>query len=548
MQVTRYIFITGGVVSSLGKGITTAALGALLESRKLSVQFLKLDPYLNVDPGTLSPYQHGEVFVTEDGMETDLDLGHYERFTSVKMRRCNSYTAGKIYANVLAKERKGEYLGGTVQVIPHITDEIKNVITQLSHVNTDIVLVEIGGTTGDIESLPFLEAIRQIRIDLGIQKTLFIHLTLVPYLHTAGEIKTKPTQHSTRELRSIGIQPDILVCRSNESLTQEAIKKIALFSNVNSKSVISLPDVQSIYDIPYIFKQQKVDQDIIQQFSLKAKTSDLTSWHPLLSQKETLKDTISIGIVGKYTKLSDAYKSITEALQHAGAKIGKQVNIQYIDAETLDTQDSLDESFKNIQAILVPGGFGERGVEGKILAAHYAYKKNLPYFGICLGMQTAIIAHARYHTQLPDAHSTEFNPNTPHPVIALVSEWITETGAKESRTALSPLGGSMRLGNQKSFLKKKSKIFDAYQKTCIIERHRHRYEVNQAFITLLEDTGLKISGLSQEGLVESIEFPHHLWFLGCQFHPEFTSNPRDSHPLFISFIKAAQSFKPYVLS
>jgi CTP synthase len=542
----RYIFITGGVVSSLGKGIATAAIGAILEARGLSLRFLKLDPYLNVDPGTLSPYQHGEVFVTEDGTETDLDLGHYERFVRTKMSRHNNYTAGQIYASVLRKERQGEYLGGTVQVIPHVTDEIKKAIHHPS--DCDITLVEIGGTVGDIESLPFLEAIRQVRSEVGIQNSLFIHLTLVPYIRTAGEIKTKPTQHSTKELRSIGIQPDILICRSDNPLPESARNKIALFSNLDSTAVISLPDVDNIYTIPLILQKQGVDKRIIDHFQIEAQEPDLSEWISILNAQKKPLHEVTIGMVGKYTDFADSYKSVAEALMHAGIKTKTHIHIRYIDAETLipsdsPTQDTIDQVLKGVHAILVPGGFGTRGIEGKIEAAKYAREHKIPYLGICLGMQTAVIEFARHQAGLTHAHSTECNPNTTEPVIALVTEWQDARGQLEKRTATSEIGGTMRLGSQTCHLIKDAQITQLYGTQEIAERHRHRYEVNAKFVELLAQAGLKITGRSIDGLVETIEIADHPWFIGCQFHPEFTSNPRDGHPLFIGFVQAAQRFK-----
>jgi CTP synthase len=538
----HYIFVTGGVVSSLGKGIVTAALGTILEGRGLSIRFLKLDPYLNIDPGTLSPYQHGEVFVTEDGTEADLDLGHYERFTRVKTTCHDNYTAGKIYASILHKERQGDYLGGTVQVIPHVTDAIKQVM-QRSTATSDIALVEIGGTVGDIESLPFLEAIRQMRIEVGPARTYFIHLTWVPYIRTAGEIKTKPTQHSTKELRSIGIQPDILICRSEDHLPDSARHKIALFSNLSSGAVISLPDVDNIYTIPRLLQRQGVDTRIIDQLQIQAPPPHLNEWESMLSAQKNHVDAVNIAIVGKYTELADAYKSVTEALIHAGIKTHTRVHIQYIDAENVSLSDShaLDAIFHSVDAILVPGGFGTRGIEGKIAAAHYAREKQIPYFGICLGMQTAVIEFARHHAKLMHAHSTECDPNTPYPVIALVTEWKTPQAQIEKRTHQSALGGTMRLGSQTCHLQIGSQIAKLYGQTVITERHRHRYEVNAELVPLLEKAGLRVTGHSIDGLIETIELPEHPWFIGCQFHPEFTSNPREGHPLFISFIKAAKN-------
>ena len=540
---TRYIFITGGVVSSLGKGLGAAAIGALLEARNLSLNFLKLDPYLNVDPGTLSPYQHGEVFVTEDGTETDLDLGHYERFTHIKMGRNNNYTAGQIYANVLNQERQGHYLGGTVQVIPHVTDEIKRII-QNQAMNSDILLVEIGGTVGDIESLPFLEAIRQIRVECGATQTLFIHFTLVPFLRAAGEFKTKPTQHSTKELRSIGIQPDILICRSENELPEQATQKIALFSNLNPNAVISLPDVENIYTLPLFLQKQNIDTRIIEHFQLATNPPVLDEWENIVANQAIIQHTVTVGMVGKYTELADSYKSVTEALIHAGIKTQTRVNIQYIDAEQLTTLSETNgmKQFEAIDAILVPGGFGIRGIEGKIIAARYAREHKIPYLGICLGLQTAVIEFSRHEAKLLKAHSTECDPSTPYPVIALVTEWEGAQGKIEKRDKSSALGGTMRLGSQMCHLIPDSKIARIYGQRTITERHRHRYEVNAQLTSRLEQAGLRITGRSSDNLIETIELADHPWFIGCQFHPEFTSNPREGHPLFISFIQAAQQY------
>jgi len=536
--MTRYIFITGGVVSSLGKGIAASSLGAILEARGLKVTLIKLDPYLNVDPGTMSPYQHGEVFVTEDGAETDLDLGHYERFVRTKMPRRNNFTAGKVYANVLRKERRGDYLGGTVQVIPHVTDEIKYCIRDAAD-KADIALIEIGGTVGDIESLPFLEAIRQLRIELGATNTLFMHLTLVPYIATAGEIKTKPTQHSTKELRSIGIQPDILICRSEAPLPKSACSKIALFTNVEERGVISLPDVNNIYEIPLVLHQQQLDEMVVQKFNMQTPPADLSEWQRVADARNNPANIVTIGMVGKYIDLADSYKSLSEALVHAGIKTNTRVNINYIDSEDVEQQGT--KSLENIDAILVPGGFGTRGIEGKILAAQYAREKQIPYLGICLGMQTAMIEFARHKANLKDANSTEFELHTPYPVIALVTEWTTAEGTVEKRDHESDLGGTMRLGGQVCKLKQGTKAQQLYGSDSIVERHRHRYEVNNQLLPLLEEAGMMVSGRSADGnLVEMIELPNHPWFVACQFHPEFTSTPRDGHPLFTGFIEAAK--------
>jgi len=536
----RCIFITGGVVSSLGKGIAAASLAAVFESRGMSVNLLKLDPYLNVDPGTMSPYQHGEVFVTDDGAETDLDLGHYERFVRVKMTRANNFTAGRIYANVLNKERRGDYLGGTVQVIPHVTDEIKQCIHQACTL-AQITLVEIGGTVGDIESLPFLEAIRQLRIELTAERTLFIHLTWVPYIETTGEIKTKPTQHSTKELRSIGIQPDFLICRSDRSvLPEHAREKIALFTNVERAAVISLPDVSTIYSIPILLHQQNLDTMLLKKFGLAASVADLSAWHAVVNAKEHPTAQVTIGMVGKYIGLADSYKSLVEALIHAGIKTRTRIHINYLDAEEIERCGV--EVLTQVDAILVPGGFGQRGIEGKILAARYARESAVPYLGICLGMQTAVIEFGRHCAGLEHAHSTEFDPKTPYPVVALIREWMTEEGCLEQRDEDVPLGGSMRLGGQVCRLQSGTKAYACYLRDSIVERHRHRYEINTRLLPLLEASGLIVSGYSFDGsLVEMIELKEHPWFLGCQFHPEFTSNPRDGHPLFTHFIEAARA-------
>ncbi|MDX2164857.1 MAG: CTP synthase [Gammaproteobacteria bacterium] len=523
--MTKYIFITGGVISSLGKGIASASLGAILEARGLSVTLIKLDPYLNVDPGTMSPLQHGEVFVTADGAETDLDLGHYERFVRVTLSRDNNFTAGKVYANVLRKERQGDYLGGTVQVIPHVTDEIKLCISNAAK-NADVAIVEIGGTVGDIESLPFLEAIRQMRIELGSSQTLFIHLALVPYIPTSGEIKTKPAQHSVKELRSIGIQPDILICRSEKNIPQDAQNKIALFTNVEKAGVISLPDMPSIYEIPLMLHQQKLDDLVAEKLHLKTKPADLMDWQKVVDAERNPEKTINIAMVGKYVGMADCYKSLAEAIRHAGIKTRTKINILYIDAEQLEkTGESL---LQNIQGIIVPGGFGQRGIEGKIKAVQYARENKIPYLGICLGMQVAVVEFARNVAKMSDANSTEFNPKTAHPVIALTSECIDK----------KDLGGTMRLGNQICLLEKESRSAKIYGKNEIQERHRHRYEVNQDLLPKLKEAGLSIAGVSKEtSLVEMIELKDHPWFVACQFHPEFTSTPRDGHPLFKSFIE-----------
>lgn len=535
--MTRYIFITGGVVSSLGKGIASASLAAILEARGLKVSLLKLDPYLNVDPGTMNPLQHGEVFVTEDGAETDLDLGHYERFVRITMSKRHNFTTGRIYNNVIRKERHGDYLGGTVQVIPHVTDEIKHCIKKGAG-DVDVALVEIGGTVGDIESLPFLEAIRQMRVELGQQRAIFMHLTLVPYLACAGEIKTKPTQHSVKELRSIGIQPDLLICRSEKPLPQAERAKIALFTNVEERGVISLMDVANIYAIPLELHRQGLDNLVVNKLGLTTKPADLHEWEEVVFALEHPSHDVKIGMVGKYVDLTDSYKSLSEALVHAGIKTRTRVQIEYIDAEDLEIQGT--DILNDLDAILVPGGFGKRGVEGKIMAAQVAREQQIPYLGICLGMQTAIIEFARHKAKLEKAHSTEFDPDTAYPVVGLITEWMNDQGQLQLRHHDGDLGGTMRLGGQKCQLIKSSLAHQLYGKDIIIERHRHRYEVNNAFVPSLEKLGLIVSGRSLDGqLVEMIEIANHPWFVACQFHPEFTSTPRDGHPLFTGFIQAA---------
>jgi CTP synthase len=535
--MTNYIFVTGGVVSSLGKGITAASLAAILEARGLRVTFIKLDPYINVDPGTMSPFQHGEVFVTQDGAETDLDLGHYERFVRTTMTKLNNFTAGKIYENVIKKERRGDYLGGTVQVIPHITNEIKRCI-KLGADGFDVAMVEIGGTVGDIESLPFLEAIRQMRIEIGSQHTLFIHLTLVPYIATSGETKTKPTQHSVKELRSIGIQPDILICRSEQPLTSHDRAKIALFTNVEKEGVIGLQDAKSIYQIPMILHEQGLDEIVVKKLGLQVKPADLSEWQAVVDAQQVKRMTVKIAIVGKYTELSDAYKSINEALTHAGIHTETRVEIVYLDAHLIETHGT--DVLAGVDAILVPGGFGERGIEGKIEAIRFAREKNIPFLGICLGLQTAVIEFARHVAGLHHANSTEFDKQTPYPVVGLISEWLAEDGSINQRDEHADLGGTMRLGAQLCHLEPDTLAQHVYDKADIIERHRHRNEVNNQFVETLVSHGLVISGRSVDGaLVEMIELPNHPWFLACQFHPEFTSTPRDPHPLFKHFVLAA---------
>ena len=538
MAKTKYIFITGGVVSSLGKGIAAASLGAILESRGLKVSLIKLDPYINVDPGTMSPFQHGEVFVTNDGTETDLDLGHYERFVRFQASAKNNFTAGRVYETVIRNERKGNYLGGTVQVIPHITDEIKRRIKAGAKGN-DVAIVEIGGTVGDIESQPFVEAIRQMSLDLPSNSTAFVHLTLVPYINVSGELKTKPTQHSVKELRSLGISPDCLICRSEQELPKDERKKIALFCSVNPTSVISMHDVSTVYSIPLLLHKQKVDEIIISKLKIKSKKPNLNDWKRVVSAKVNPIYEINVAFVGKYTELKDSYKSINEALEHAGIKNKAKVNIVFVEAENI-TAKNVKKVLSFSDAILIPGGFGERGVEGMIHACKYARTNKVPYLGICLGMQIAIIEFARNVLKLKKANSTEFNLKTPHPVIALITEWSDISGKKEKRNSNSDLGGTMRLGGQICKLTKSSSAFKMYKQNEITERHRHRYEVNPAYKDRMIEAGLKVAGTSVDGkLVEMIEIPSHNWFLACQFHPEFTSNPRDGHPIFNSFIKNA---------
>jgi CTP synthase len=536
--MTKYVFITGGVVSSLGKGIAAASLGSILEARGICVTMMKLDPYINVDPGTMSPFQHGEVFVTEDGAETDLDLGHYERFVNTTMGKRNNFTTGQIYERVIRKERRGDYLGGTVQVIPHITDEIKLCI-QDGAAGADLALVEIGGTVGDIESLPFLEAIRQMRIELGRENTLFLHLTLVPEIRVAGEIKTKPTQHSVKELRSIGIQPDILLCRVRETLPDSARRKIALFTNVEKRSVISGVDVDNIYRIPQLYVDQEVDRIVTEQLRIDAGPPDLSEWDRVLMNSTNPRGRVNIAMVGKYVSLTESYKSLSEALIHAGIQTRNRVDITYIDSSTLETDGT--RALEGVDAILVPGGFGERGVEGMIAAAGFARRNGIPYLGICLGMQVATIEFARNVAGLEDAHSTEFRADAPHPVIALITEWTTDEGQVELRNEHTELGGTMRLGAQDIHLKVGSRYHGIYGTDVIRERHRHRYEFNNNYMKRFEEAGMVFSGLSGNGLVEVIELPDHPWFVACQFHPEFTSTPRGGHALFTDFVNAAMA-------
>ncbi|RPI47519.1 MAG: CTP synthase [Betaproteobacteria bacterium] len=535
--MTRYIFVTGGVVSSLGKGIAAASLGAILESRGIRVTMLKLDPYINVDPGTMSPFQHGEVFVTEDGAETDLDLGHYERFVNHRMTKRNNFTTGQIYDSVIRKERRGEYLGGTVQVIPHITDEIKHFI-RLGAGDAEVAIVEIGGTVGDIESLPFLEAIRQMGIELPRNHVCYIHLTLVPFIGSAGEMKTKPTQHSVKELRGIGIQPDVLLCRADRPLPEDERRKIALFTNVSVEAVISAVDVDSIYKIPSMLHAQHLDDIVCRVLALNPQPADLGVWERLVERLEHPRAQVDIALVGKYVDLTESYKSLSEALVHAGIHTGAKPKIHYIDSENIEREGTA--CLEGMHAILVPGGFGKRGVEGKIAAIRFARERGVPYLGICLGMQLAIIEYARNVVGLADAHSTEFDPQSEHPVIALITEWHTRDGQTEVRTTQSDLGGTMRLGGQECTLAEGSVVRSIYRQDIISERHRHRYEVNNRFRAALEQHGMRFSGISvKDDLAEMIELPDHPWFVACQFHPEFTSTPRGGHPLFSAFLAAA---------
>ncbi|HWM29813.1 MAG TPA: CTP synthase [Woeseiaceae bacterium] len=535
--MTSYVFITGGVVSSLGKGITSACLGAILESRGLSISMIKLDPYINVDPGTMSPFQHGEVFVTEDGSETDLDLGHYERFVRTTTGRNSNFTTGRIYETVIAKERRGEYLGATVQVIPHITDEIRESVRRGAG-DADICLVEIGGTVGDIESLPFLEAIRQMGVELGHDRVVYVHLTLVPYIKTSSEIKTKPTQHSVKELRSIGIQPDILVCRSEQQLPREQRRKIALFTNVPEKAVISATDVDDLYKIPAMMQKEGLDEIVASQLKLDLPPADLSEWDAVVAAKQNPDGEVNVAMVGKYVDFRDSYISLVEALLHGGIHTRTRVNIHYVESQ--DVEDRGVDSLRSMDGIVVPGGFGERGIEGKVQAVRFARENGIPYLGICLGMQVAVIEYARNVAGLERAHSTEFDKSTPHPVIALITEWQTSAGGVEERDEDSDLGGTMRLGAQRVNLAKGSLARAMYGKDRIEERHRHRYEVNNHYRDQLEKAGMRFSGWSVDDLVEMIELPVHPWFVASQFHPEFTSNPRDGHPLFTGFVIAAR--------
>ena len=538
--MTRFIFVTGGVVSSLGKGIAAASLGAVLEARGLSVTILKLDPYLNVDPGTMSPYQHGEVYVTQDGAETDLDLGHYERFLRSKMTQNNNFTSGQVYETILRRERRGDYLGGTVQVIPHLTDEIKQRVYAGAG-DHDIAVVEIGGTVGDIESQPFLEAVRQLKVELGHQRALLLHLTLVPYIASAGETKTKPTQHSVKEMRSIGLQPDVLLCRSEVELEDGQRKKISLFTNVEEKAVIPLMDAPTIYQVPRMLHEWGLDQYVLDRFNLNNPTADLSEWDAVVDNQLNSRDEVTIAMVGKYMELLDAYKSLSEALIHAGIHNKTKVEIRYIDSEKLESDNSLID---DVDAILVPGGFGTRGTEGKIFAVKTARENNIPYLGICLGMQIAVIEYARNVCGMTGANSTEFDAQTKYPVVGLITEWVDEDGNKEQRSEDSDLGGTMRLGSQLCHLIPGSVAHKIYGSEQIEERHRHRYEVNNNLLPQIKAAGLVIGGLSADKtLVETVELPDHPWFFASQFHPEFTSTPRDGHPLFQGFVAASSAYK-----
>ena len=539
---TKYIFVTGGVLSSLGKGLASAAIGALMESRGLTVTLQKLDPYINVDPGTMNPFQHGEVYVTDDGAETDLDLGHYERFTHARLSRDNNFTTGKIYDSVITKERRGDYLGGTVQVIPHITDEIKRSIKLVAG-SVDVVIVEIGGTVGDIESLPFLEAIRQFRTDVGKENVLYIHLTLVPYIDTAGEVKTKPTQHSVKELRSIGIQPDILLCRTKKYLPQEIKAKIALFCNVAVDEVITAKDVECIYEVPLVYLKERLDEKIVEKLNIWTRAPIVDDWKEIVRRLKEPKSSVTIAIVGKYVNLTESYKSLNEALHHGGIPNDCKVNLKFVDSEKIE-ESNCGQMLEGVDGILVPGGFGSRGIEGKICAAKYAREEKIPYFGICLGMQIAVIELARNVAGMSGAHSQEFDKDTPYPVIYLMTEWYDDkTGTVQRRDITSDKGGTMRLGAYPCNIKDGTVAFNAYGVSEISERHRHRYEFNNAYIDKLEASGLVVSGTSPDGeLVEMVELIDHPWFLGCQFHPEFKSRPMDPHPLFREFIRASLAY------
>ena len=537
--MSDYIFVTGGVVSALGKGVTSASLGAILETRGLKIGMMKLDPYLNVDPGTMSPYQHGEVFVTEDGTETDLDLGHYERYVSTTTGKHSNYTAGKIYETVIAKERRGDYLGATVQVIPHITDEIKESIVKGSQ-GYDITIVEVGGTVGDIESLPFIEAIRQMGIYKDGYEVAYVHLTLVPYIKASAEIKTKPTQHSVRELRAIGIQPDALVCRSELPLPKEHFDKIALFTNVEKNAVISAHDAEDIYQIPLILREQGLDDIIVEKLKLNVPKADLTPWKNVFKASKDSDSKVKVAMVGKYVDFKDSYISLSEALRHAGFKNKKNVEISYVESE--DIQENGTDCLSEMDAILIPGGFGDRGIEGMIQSIEYARKNNIPFLGICLGMQAAVIEYARNVLGHKDANSTEFNQDTSSPVIAMITEWMNEDGSTENRDETSDLGGTMRLGAQECIFEEGTKAKKIYNAESVIERHRHRYEFNNTYLEELQKDGLVFSGFSRDGLAEMIEIQDHPWFIACQFHPEFTSSPLNGHPLFQSFIEAAVEY------
>jgi len=536
---SKFIFVTGGVISSLGKGLAAASIGALMECRGLKVTFLKFDPYINVDPGTMNPFQHGEVYVTDDGAETDLDLGHYERYTHVTLSKANNCTTGKIYNSVITKERRGDYLGGTVQVIPHITEEIMSNIRNVAD-GVDIVITEIGGTVGDIESLPFLEAIRQFKLEAGKENVLYIHVTLVPYIPTAGELKTKPTQHSVKELRSIGIQPDIILCRTDRFLPKEVKAKIALFCNVEEDAVITAKDVASIYEVPVVFHKEGLDEKIVDRLNIWTKTPDLAEWEKIVASATSPKKTTTIAIVGKYVDLTESYKSLNEAITHGGMANDSQIELLFIDSETLEADDNVSERLKSANGIIVPGGFGNRGIEGKIKAIRYARENNIPFLGICLGMQLAVIEFARHVADLEGAHSEEFNPKTPHPVIYWMSAWRDQEDTLQKREGETPLGGTMRLGAYPCTVSKPGIAWDAYRAESIHERHRHRYEFNNKYLDVLKEKGLVASGMSPDGeLVEIVELKNHPWFLGCQFHPEFKSLPRAPHPLFVAFIRAA---------
>ena len=539
--MTCYVFVTGGVVSSLGKGIAAASLAAILESRGLKVTLLKLDPYINVDPGTMSPFQHGEVFVTDDGAETDLDLGHYERFINTTMTRANNFTSGRVYEHVLRKERRGDYLGGTVQVIPHITDEIKRRIHEGAK-GSDIALVEIGGTVGDIESQPFLEAVRQMKVELGSSRAQLMHLTLVPWIQTAKELKTKPTQHSVKELRSIGLQPDVLLCRSERHIDAESRKKIALFTNVAPHAVISLEDADSIYKIPAMLQSQGLDSTLVDNLELKCRPANLSEWHAVVQKEQSPEDEVTVAMVGKYMDLPDAYKSLIEAMRHGGLNTGTKVHLRCIDSADMAAKGT--QLLQGVDAVLVPGGFGERGVEGKIAAVRWAREGKVPYLGICLGMQVAVIEYARHVAGMAQANSTEFDRDTPAPVIGLITEWLNHNGQTEQRHTDSDLGGTMRLGAQRCNLVPGTRVWQAYGCDSIRERHRHRYEVNTRYLPQLQKAGLTVSGRSEDGaLVEIVELTDHPWFVGCQFHPEFNSTPRYGHKLFTAFVEAAVQHK-----